>query len=90
MKIEDGGSSGVMPLKMKDTEDHQELLRAGREAKVDRSSLRACRRNSLCSDLDLYFWPLEPRGNTEKAVVLPPACLRSFLAAVPRKRTHCL
>ena len=26
MKMEDGGSPGVMPLKVKDTEDHQELL----------------------------------------------------------------
>lgn len=28
MKMEDGGSLGVMPLKMKNTEDHQELLRS--------------------------------------------------------------
>ena len=28
MTMEDGGSLGVMPLKMKDTEDHQELLRS--------------------------------------------------------------
>lgn len=28
MKMEHGGSPGVMPLKMKDTEDHQELLRS--------------------------------------------------------------
>ena len=28
MKMEDGGSPRVMPLKVKDTEGHQELLRS--------------------------------------------------------------
>ena len=33
--------------------------------------------------LDLYFWPLEPRGNRESCGFKPPVCLRSFLVAAP-------
>ena len=81
MKMEDGGSPGVMPLKVKDTEDHQELLRSGREAAA-RSSLRACRGNSLCSDLGFVLLASKTsREYRESCGFKPPVCLRSFLVA---------
>ena len=78
MKMEDGGSLGVMPLKMKNTEDHQELLRSWAGG-----SRQILSQNHSAQTLDLYFWPLEPRGNRESCGFKPPVCLRSFLVAAP-------